>query len=64
MSNTTSPPSETRAVFFGMSAPVMTALTPGTASAAVVSIDTTRAWACGLRTSTPCSIPGSVKSAP
>ena len=47
-----------------MSFPVTTALTPGIEAAAEVSIDRIRACAYGLRTSAPCSIPGSEKSAP
>jgi hypothetical protein len=37
--------------------PVMTALTFGCASAAAVSIETILAWASGLRSTAPCSIP-------
>jgi hypothetical protein len=39
--------------------PVMTARTFGCASAALVSIDTIRACANGLRSTAPCSMPGS-----
>src|SRR6185436_9243609 len=48
----------------GRSLPVMTAFTPGRASAAEVSIDLIRACACGLRSTLPCSIPGRLMSAP
>jgi hypothetical protein len=44
------------------SSPVNTATTPGSARAALVSIDRIRAWACGLRSTAPCSIPGTVMS--
>src|SRR5262249_21747388 len=43
---------------------VMTAFTPGRASALEVSIDTMRAWGCGLRSTRPISWPGRLKSAP
>src|SRR5262249_4546163 len=46
------------------SARVTTALTPGSASALDVSIETIRAWACGLRSTRPTSWPGRLKSAP
>ena len=46
------------------SAPVMTAFTPGMASAREASIETMRAWGCGLRSTLPHSIPGWLKSAP
>jgi hypothetical protein len=46
------------AVVSGRSLAVITAWTPGVASAARVSIETMRACACGLRKTTPCSIPG------
>src|SRR5215475_14725951 len=42
----------------------MTAFTPGSASALDVSIETTRAWAWGLRSTRPTSWPGRLKSAP
>ena len=48
----------------GKSSAVTTALTPGTASAALASIPAIRAWAWGLRRMRPTSIPGIVKSAP
>jgi hypothetical protein len=44
------------------SAPVTTATTPGSASAAEVSIELIRAWATGLRRTDMCSIPGSAMS--
>ena len=47
----------------GTSAAVSTARTPGTASAAAVSIETIRADGTRLRTTRPCSIPGSSQSA-
>ena len=43
-------------------APVMTALTLGWASAAEVSMETMRAWAYGLRRTAPWSMPGSCRS--
>ena len=43
---------------------VMTAFTPGSASAFEVSIRTMRAWGCGLRSTRPMSWPGRLKSAP
>src|SRR6266478_4465280 len=43
---------------------VMTALTPGSASAFEVSIETMRACGCGLRSTRPMSWPGRLKSAP
>src|SRR6266849_2101212 len=46
------------------SARVITALTPGSASALEVSIDTMRACGCGLRSTRPMSWPGRLKSAP
>src|ERR1700730_6525126 len=46
------------------SARVITALTPGSASALEVSIDTMRAWGCGLRSTRPMSWPGRLKAAP
>src|SRR6185295_15108652 len=42
----------------------MTALTPGSASAFQVSIETMRACGCGLRSTRPMSWPGRLKSAP
>src|SRR5262249_39860268 len=42
--------------------PVITARTLGCASAALVSMETIRACACGLRSTAPCSIPGSCTS--
>jgi hypothetical protein len=42
--------------------PVITALTFGCASAALVSTERIRAWAYGLRRTAPCSIPGSAMS--
>jgi len=57
-------PSASAAVVSGKSLPVTTALTPGVRSAALVSIDTMRAWACGLRRTAPCSMPGQAASAP
>src|ERR1700733_6800015 len=42
----------------------MTAFTPGSASAAAVSIDLMRACACGERRIFPYSIPGNFRSAP
>ncbi len=47
------------AFFFscGMSLAVSTARTPGSALAALVSIETILAWACGLRSSLACSRP-------
>ena len=47
----------------GRSADVMTAFTPGRASAWEVSMDRMRAWAWGLRRIPPTSIPGSEWSA-
>jgi hypothetical protein len=46
---------------FSVSA-VITASTPGTFSASLSSIFLTRAWACGERTKSPCSMPGSFTS--
>ena len=43
---------------------VMTAFTPGSASAFDVSIFTMRACGCGLRSTRPMSWPGRLKSAP
>ncbi len=43
---------------------VMTAFTPGSASALEVSIEMMRACACGLRRTRPMSWPGRLKSAP
>src|SRR5256886_5193675 len=43
---------------------VMTAFTPGRASAFDVSMATMRAWGCGLRSTRPMSWPGRLKSAP
>ena len=48
----------------GRSLAVMTAFTPCSFSAAEVSIDRMRAWACGERNTFPYSIPGSFRSAP
>ena len=48
----------------GRSRCVTTALTPGSASALLVSIDLMRAWACGLRSTLPYSMPGRRTSAP
>ena len=42
--------------------PVITACTPGSAAAAVVSMDRIRAWAYGLRRIAECSMPGMVTS--
>src|SRR5919205_2354441 len=42
----------------------MTAFTPGSFSAADMSMDLIRAWACGDRRILPYSIPGSFRSAP
>src|SRR5499425_2537 len=47
----------------GMSAAVMTARTPGSALAALTSIDTILACACGLRSSLACSMPRGLMSA-
>jgi hypothetical protein len=44
------------------SAPVITATTPSSARAAVTSIETILAWACGLRTIAACSIPSTRRS--
>src|SRR5215510_8291398 len=41
----------------GKSFTVTTALTPGNASAFAVLMDLMRAWACGLRSTLPCSMP-------
>ena len=46
-----------------MSFDVITASTPGRASAFEVSIDLMRAWACGLRSTLPQIMPGMVVSA-
>src|SRR5438132_11481594 len=46
------------------SARVITALTPGSASALEVSMDRMRACGCGLRSTRPMSWPGRLKSAP
>src|SRR6266404_5333065 len=43
---------------------VTTALTPGRASAALASMERMRAWAWGLRSTRPISMPGMVASAP
>src|SRR5213593_2348557 len=48
---------------WGMSAAVMTARTPGSARARLVSILTMRAWACGLRRSLACKRPRGLRSA-
>src|SRR5580704_15218588 len=48
----------------GNSAPVITALTPGSAFAFSVLIERMRAWACGERTTLPYNVPGMAKSAP
>src|SRR3989442_12020222 len=48
---------------WGMSAAVMTARTPGSTRARLVSILTMRAWACGLRRSLACSRPRGLRSA-
>ena len=45
------------------SSAVMTASTPGMASASVASMRSMRAWACGLRTMAACAISGRVMSA-
>jgi hypothetical protein len=63
-SSAASPPSTSFDEFGGMSLPVMIAFTPGSASAADVSIETIRACAYGLRSTTPCSMPGRLTSAP
>ncbi len=47
----------------GASRCVMTACTPGMASAAAVSMDVTRAWGWGERSTLACSIPGRFRSA-
>ena len=47
----------------GTSAAVSTATTPGSARAAVTSMPVIRALGTGLRTSRPCSMPGSRQSA-
>ena len=44
------------------SSPVITATTPGSASAALLSIERMRAWACGLRSAAACAMFGSVMS--
>ena len=59
-----SPRSMTLPACSGMSAPVTTALTPGSARARLGSIPLMRAWACGLRSIRPWSIPGRCMSAP
>ena len=48
----------------GKSAPVITALTPGSAAAFEVSIERMRAWACGERRMRPISMPGIARSEP
>ena len=48
----------------GRSAAVTTARTSGSPSAPLTSTDSSRAWACGLRSTLACSIPGSRTSAP
>ena len=48
----------------GKSARVVTALTPGSAIALSVLIETIRAWACGLRLILPHNMPGIFMSAP
>ena len=48
----------------GKSREVATALTPGRASALLVSMLRMRAWGCGLRRILPCSNPGMLISAP
>ena len=45
------------------SAPVITACTPGAASAWAVSIRTIRACACGLRSTAACKVSGVIRSA-
>ena len=45
-----------------MSRPVTTARTPSSASAREASMETMRAWGCGLRRILPCSMPGSEMS--
>jgi hypothetical protein len=47
----------------GTSAAVSTANTPGSARAAVTSMPVIRALGTGLRTTRPCSMPGSCQSA-
>ena len=47
----------------GKSSLVITALTPGMASASDVSMEMIRAWACGERTTMPWSWPGRLRSA-
>jgi hypothetical protein len=47
----------------GTSAAVSTAMTPGSARAALVSMPVIRALGTGLRTTRPCSMPGSCQSA-
>src|SRR5215470_3997909 len=59
-----SPMGTTPDLSVGKSALVMTAFTPGRASAADASIDLMRACACGLRRTLPCSMPGKLISAP
>ncbi len=46
----------------GTSVCVSTACTPGSASAAEMSMERIRACACGLRSVAPCSIPGTLRS--
>ncbi len=46
-----------------MSLEVITACTPGSASAFEASIDLMRAWACGLRNTLPQIMPGMLVSA-
>ena len=61
---TPSPRSTILSSAFGRSALVTTACTPSIASAADVSIDLMRAWACGLRKTAPQIILGNLMSAP
>jgi hypothetical protein len=44
------------------SAPVSTQTTPGSARAALASMERMRAWACGLRSTAACSMPGTTTS--
>src|SRR6185437_11080055 len=59
-----SPTNASSEAMFGKSAAVITAFTPGSASAFFVLIDLIRAWACGLRLTLPHSMPGITVSAP
>ena len=59
-----SPTNASSDAMFGRSSAVITACTPGSFNALLVSIDTMRACACGERFTLPHSMPGRTESAP